>query len=137
VPRIARVVASIALCVWPLTAAAETPDWDALADVETIEVITHDEDGEPRETKIWLAVLDGQGFIRTGGSSWGKNVKRDPDVVLRIEGTEYPLRVEFIEDEGLRERVSAEFREKYGWSDALISQIRGSNPDIMHMIARY
>ncbi len=148
-PRIARSAALVSLAVlWllPLAASADghasgtpasgTPDWEALADVEEIEVITEDEDGEARETTIWLAVVDGQGFIRTGGSSWGKNVQRNPDVVLRIEGTEYPLRAEFIEDEGLRERVTDTFRAKYGWSDVLISPIRGSDPSIMHMLAR-
>jgi hypothetical protein len=115
---------------------AGSPDWDALAGVETIEVITHDEAGEPRETTIWLAVLDGQGFIRTGGSAWGKDTKRDPNIVLRIEGVEYPLLAEFIEGEDLRGRVTEVFREKYGWTDVFITPIRGSNPSIMHMLPR-
>lgn len=129
-------VVAIALWALPLTAAAASPDWEALAEIETIEVITHDEDGEPVEKTIWLVVVDGQGFIRSGSSSWVKHVKRDPDIVLRIEGTEYPLRADFIENEELRARVTAEFREKYGFSDVLISPIRGSNPNIMHMISR-
>jgi hypothetical protein len=118
-------------------ARAAEPDWDKLAAVRDIEVITHDEDGDVRETTIWLAVLDGQGFIRTGNSSWGQNLKRNPnDVVLRIEGTEYPLHAEFIENEKLRERVTAAFHEKYGWLDSLVHLTRGSRPNIMHMISR-
>jgi hypothetical protein len=78
--RIAFSVALATLLLLPLAAMAGSPDWDALAGVETIEVITHDEAGEPRETTIWLAVLDGQGFIRTGGSAWGKDTKRDPRI---------------------------------------------------------
>jgi len=118
-------------------ARAAEPNWDKVAAVERIEVITHDEDGSARETTIWLAVLDGQGFIRTGGSTWGANIRRNPaDVVLRIEGVEYPLRAEFIENEKLRERVTAVFHAKYGWTDSFIHFFRGSRPNIMHVISR-
>ncbi|MEM7409773.1 MAG: DUF2255 family protein [Myxococcota bacterium] len=118
------------------SAAAPPPDWADVAAVEEIEVLTHDEDGALRETTIWLAVVDGEGFVRTGGSSWGQNLERDPTLVLRIEGEEFPLRAEFIEDESLRERVTETFREKYGFSDVLITPIRGSNPMIMRMLPR-
>lgn len=118
-------------------ARAGEPDWDEVAEVGTIEIVTHDEDGDARETKIWFAVLDGQGFIRTGNSNWGENIRRDPrDVVLRIEGKEYPLRAEFIENDRLRERVVAAFRAKYGWFDGFINFVRGKRPNIMHMISR-
>lgn len=134
-----RTAISAALCVQlllPCVALAQRPDWEGLSDVETLHVITRDEDGEPRETKIWLAVVDGQGFIRTGNTTWGDNVERDPDIVLRIEGVEYPLATEFIEDEELRERVTTAFREKYGFMDAVISVFRGGRPRIIHLIAR-
>jgi hypothetical protein len=118
-------------------ARAAEPDWDKVAEVRNIEIITHDEDGAARETTIWLAVLDGQGFIRTGNSTWGANIKRNADdVVLRIEGKEYPLHAEFIENEKLRERVTAAFHEKYGWTDSVIHLFRGARPNIMHMISR-
>jgi hypothetical protein len=123
--------------VWALAASAKEPDWEKLADVGRIEVLTHDEDGDVRETTIWFVTLDGQGFIRTGGSTWGENIKRNPDdVVLRIEGVEYPLHAEFIENDKLRERVVAAFRVKYGWSDGFVNFVRGARPNIMHMISR-
>ena len=118
-------------------ARATEPDWDQVAGIRDIEVITHDEDGDVRETTIWLAVVDGQGFIRTGSTTWGENIKRNPaDVVLRIEKVEYPLRAEFIENEALRERVTAAFRAKYGWFDGAVQFVRGKRPNIMHMISR-
>ena len=123
--------------VCAFAAGAGEPNWDQITEVGQIEVITHDEDGDVRETTIWFAVLDGQGFIRTGGSTWGENIKRNPDdVVLRIEGKEYPLHAEFIENDTLRERIVKAFREKYGWSDGLVNFVRGSRPNIMHMISR-
>jgi hypothetical protein len=135
-PRLSFVTALCAALWLPLAAAAEGPDWDAVRDVGTIEVVTHDEDGDVRETTVWFAVVDGQGFIRTGGSTWGENISRDPHLVLRIEGVEYPLRADFIEDEALRARIIAAFREKYGWSDGFVDFVRGSHPKIMHMLPR-
>ena len=118
-------------------ALAGVPDWDAVADVEEIEVVTTNEDGSPRETTIWLAVVDGQGFIRTSGlTTWGHNAERNADVVLRVEGEAYELRVEFIEDDALRDRVKDTFREKYGFSDAMISITRGFRPSIMRLVER-
>jgi len=60
----------------------------------------------------------------------------DTAITLRIEGTDYPVDVTFIEDDALREQVETTFREKYGWSDAMIGVIRGSRPLIMQVASR-
>jgi len=137
-PRIAPLLLafSIALGATPLAGAAG-PDWTQVADVEEIHVLTLDEDGSSRETKIWLTVLDGQGYIRTSRSTtWGGNVEREPEIALRIEETEYPLRASFVTDEALREQVVASFRAKYGWTDGFLNFMRGSNPRIMRLDPR-
>lgn len=120
----------------PAAAQSPRPDWDALADVETVEVLTLDADGDLRETTVWLAVVDGQGFLRTGSTTWGENVVRDPEIGVRVDGVDYLLRADFIEDEGLRERVERAFREKYGWQDSFIGFFRGDEPLIMHLLSR-
>jgi len=118
-------------------ATAAAPDWGSVADVEEVEVLTTNQDGTTRTTTIWLVVLDGSGYIRTSRSTtWGDNIERDPQLVLRIEGVEYPLRADFVEDEGLRERIVTAFREKYGWFDGLVDAFRGSNPRIMKLDPR-
>ena len=118
-------------------AAAKAPDWEAVKDVGRIEIVTHDEDGDERVTTIWFATVDGEGFIRTGGSTWGENIQRNPaDVVLRIEDVDYPMTAEFIENDSLRERVVKAFRDKYGWSDGAVQLFRGKRPLIMHMMSR-
>ena len=122
--------------VAPAEAPASAPNWAAAADVRVVHVVTHDEDGDTRDTKVWLAVVDGQGYIRTGGTIWGDNVERDPLLVLRIEGREYPLRAEFVEDDDLRARIVASFREKYGWTDGAFNIFRGSRPRIMRLLPR-
>ena len=132
----ALVIAALSIAAAPARA-ANAPDWEALKDVGQIEIFTHDEDGDVRETTIWFVTVDGEGFIRTGGSSWGENIRRDPaDVVLRIEDVDYPMQAEFIESDSLRERVVKAFREKYGWFDGFINFVRGKRPNIMHMITR-
>lgn len=120
----------------PATPAAPVPDWNAVADVDVVNVVSRDEDGDPRDTKVWLAVVDGEGYIRTGNTTWGGNVVRDPRIVLRIAEREYPLRAEFVEDDALRKRVGSAFREKYGFQDSLLSILRGGRPKIMHLVAR-
>ena len=117
-------------------ALAEAPDWNAVADVEQIEVLTQNEDGSRRETTIWLIVVDGEAHIRTGNTRWGGNVVRNPELFLRIQGTEYPLRAEFVEDDAERELIVAAFREKYGWFDGFMNVFRGARPRIMRMVER-
>jgi hypothetical protein len=116
--------------------AAAAPEWTSLRDVDTVEVLTTDEDGEPRATTVWLVVVDGQGYVRTGGSSWGDNVVRSPELELRVGADTHPMRVEFVEDDALRQRVSDAFGAKYGFSDRMVSWIRGSRPKIMQLHPR-
>jgi hypothetical protein len=111
-------------------------EWDRYFEEGTVEVITTNEDGSARETKVWLAVVDGQGYIRTGKTGWGGNVERNPEVTLRIGETELPLRVEFVTDQSERDAVKAAFRAKHGFADWILDPIRGKNPKIMRLIPR-
>ena len=125
------------LVIAPFAAGADGPDWKAVVAVEEVDVLTTDEDGNSRETVIWFTLLDGRAYIRTSGSTtWGDNVERDPDIVLRIEEAEYPLHAAFITGEAEREQIVASFREKYGWFDGLVNFVRGSSPRIMRLDAR-
>lgn len=126
------------LLLLPLSspALAEVPDWPSVAAVETVQVLTDDEDGSRRDTTVWLLVLDGQGYVRTGNTRWGANVQRDPQLELQVGESSYPLRAEFVEDAALRQRVEAGFREKYGFSDAVIGLFRGGEPLIMRLQPR-
>jgi hypothetical protein len=101
-------------------ASAGAPDWTALAAEEEVQVVTHDAGGELRDTTIWLAVVDGQGYLRTGETRWRANLERDPDTVFRIAGREYPMRAQHVTDPELIARINAVFREKYGFSDRFI-----------------
>lgn len=117
-------------------ARAEAPDWDTLGEAGTVEVVTTDEDGATRETTVWIAVVDGAAYVRTGSSTWGDNVVRTSELELRAEGSSQAMRVDFVEDDALRERVWQAFREKYGFSDWALGWIRGSRPKIMQLHPR-
>jgi hypothetical protein len=117
-------------------AGAAEPDWPEMAEVETVYVLTTDEDGDARKTKIWFSVIDGTPYIRTSrGSRWGGNVERNPEIALRVAGADYPLHAQFIDEEDERVRVVAVFEEKYG-SNRLLNWIRGDDPRIMRLDPR-
>jgi hypothetical protein len=117
-------------------ASPAAPDWGALRDVDTVVVVTSDEDASARETTVWLAVVDGSGYVRTGSTRWGDNALRSPELVLRVGEASYPVRIEFVEDEAQRQRVADAFREKYGWSDAALSWLRGGHPKLMRLLPK-
>ena len=132
-----RVLAPLVLAaVLAAPAQSAAPDRADVADEETVYVVTTDEDGEPRETKIWLLVLDDAGYIRTSrATTWGDNVERSPEIALRVDDTDYALRATFIEDEAERARIVAGFEEKYG-SNPILNWIRGDAPRIMRLDSR-
>ena len=133
------ILALTALVLLAPAADAEGGDaiqWDRYAEEGTVEVVTTNEDGSPRVTKVWLAVVDGQGYIRTGRTRWGGNVERNPEVALRIGETELPLRAEFVTDPAERDAVKAALRAKHGFSDWILNPIRGKNPKIMRLVPR-
>lgn len=129
-------LAALGLLASPPLFAADAVDWARHAEADTVTVVTFPEEGEPRETTVWLVVVEGQGYIRTGSTRWGRDVERNPALWLQIDDEILALRAEFVEEEPLREQVTAAFREKYGWTDALIGIFRGGHPKIMKLLPR-
>ena len=123
---------------FPCLAGAQSdgPEWASLAEVETVQVLTTNEDSRVRDTTVWLVVVDERGYIRTGGTAWGDNVVRDPEIEISIEGTKYAVSVHFVQDDGLRQRITDAFSEKYGFTDSFIGLFRGDRPKIMALTAR-
>lgn len=110
-----------------LAAQSAGGDLAALAQRETVQVLTVDADGMQRETTIWIVTLEGGVYIRTSDSSdWGDNAERSSSIDLSGDD-EVTLRVrhEAITGPEARDKVIAAFREKYGLSDALINWFRG------------
>ncbi len=137
-PALSLIVAAHLVFATGLAGAGTPPaPWDSLADVKRVVAVTVDDDGEARETTIWLSVVDGDAYIRTSRSTrWGRNLVRDPSMVLRVAEVDYPVRVSFIEDEASRDRIIEAFRAKYGCFDGLMQIFRGSDPHIMRLDPR-
>lgn len=114
-------------------APADWPDWQSLADVAVIEVLTVDADGDPRETRVWFVLLDGEPHLRTSDSRWLENLRRDPELGLRIEGREYRARAEEVPGDGIIERVDAASAGKYGWQERFIHVFRMRTPQILKL----
>jgi hypothetical protein len=101
-------------------ARAQAPDWTAVADENVIEVLSHDADGDLRETTVWMGVVDGIGYVRTSDTRWRANIERDAKIGVRVAGQDYSLRAELVTDDALRARVNAVFRAKYGFTDRML-----------------
>jgi len=89
-------------------------------------VVTVDPDGEDRVTRIWLASVDGEVALRTGDSRWWANLQRDPEIRIRVSGSDHPYRAEFPRTHEERVRIDEAFLEKYGgWERMMFSDERG------------
>ena len=115
---------------------ADYPDWNALADVDVIEVITVDSDADVRETKVWFVLLGGEPYLRTRGSRWLDNLRRNPELIVRVEDREYEARAEEIQGETLVEKIDIAFQRKYGLQEKLIHMFRIRRPDILKLSPR-
>jgi hypothetical protein len=113
--------------------ASEPPDWSAVADVDTVSVATSNPDGTLRYTTVWLVVVGGRGYLRTGNTTWGANVDRNPNVTRVIGKQQYALRAEPVEADDERAQVMAAFNAKYGWSDTMFGWFRGARPKILRL----
>lgn len=132
--RWAAPLAAVAALMLAGPAPAQLPAWEQYADVAVIEVLTHDADGALRETKVWFVLVDGEAYLRTSRSRWLENLRRDPDLVLRIEGRDYPVRAEEVPGDGIVEAVDRASLEKYGWQERLIHPFRLRKPDILRIL---
>ena len=126
-------VLALLACATPTRVQGTDLDWSAVASVEVIEIVTTDEDGDVRETKVWFVLLDSVSYLRTNDSRWLENIRRDPNGKIIIDGAEYAQRAEEVTSEELLERVDAATREKYGFQDSLIHLFRISDPEILKL----
>jgi hypothetical protein len=123
----------------PARAASAPPVWEDLADIDTIQIRTTDVEGDPVDRTIWLLVLDGQGYIRAGGSSrWDANIDAHPDVSAQIDGIWYDLRAKRIPEGPLYDQVMQGMRDKYGFPDMVLTPLRalGGAPRILRLDSR-
>ncbi len=118
-------------------AGAAEIDWAVANEHDVIEVITVDADGDVRETKVWLCVLEGHGWLRTNDSRWYQNITRDSAITIRVDDTEHPVTASKVDDDALRVRVDDVCREKYGWQQKLLEFFgSGGGENLLRLVAR-
>ena len=119
-------VAALACASGPVPVTQEPIDWTAADDHWSLHIVTVDPTGDERVTRIWLAIVDGAGTLRTGDSRWWKNLERDANARIRLLEVEYPVHVEFVNEHEQKARIDDAFGEKYGWLErAMFRKERG------------
>jgi hypothetical protein len=108
-------------------------DWTPFAEEDVVEILTVDSDGEPRETKVWVVVVEDAAYVRTNDSRWLANIRRDPLVRIRVRERELPLRAEETTDRETTERVEEGFKAKYGWVQRMMSALRLREPAVLRL----
>ncbi len=133
--RRARSIVWAACLVIPLALAAPAlaVHWEDMAGVDTVTITTTNADGTPRETTIWLLVVDRTPYVRTGSTRWGANVERNPDVKLRVGERDFYLRATSVTDPSLLAEIRTGFRNKYGWEDIAVGLLPGSGTKIFRL----
>ncbi|MDG2051374.1 MAG: DUF2255 family protein [Myxococcota bacterium] len=125
---------ALACGVATVSGATGAPDeWQPFADQDVIEIITEDPDGDLRETKIWIVVLDGNGYIRTNNSRWLANIRRGSAVSLRSDEWESRVTAAEIDNVELDQQVESAFKAKYGFMQQLMSFFRISDPTLLKL----
>jgi hypothetical protein len=123
----------VSACASPPAAATGPLDWAALSDLDVIEIVTTDEDGDVRVTKVWFVLVDDVSYLRTSSSRWLENIRRSPEVTIRIDGVDYPQVATEVTSAELVEQIDAASRAKYGWQDSFIHTFRSSEPQILKL----
>lgn len=124
----------VLLLLAPLAAAAS--DLESVAQQDVVEVLTHDEDGELRETKVWITGFDGRAYVRTNDSRWLANIRRGSEVALRADEQEHAVAARETDDAEIAARVEAAFKEKYGLMQRVMSFFRVSEPTLLELTPR-
>ena len=115
---------------------AAAVEWKELAKANTVTITTTDADGSPRHTTVWMVVVDGFPYVRTGNTHWAENIARDPNVMLNVDKEDFVLRAVQVHDALLIERLQAAFHEKYGWSDSFVNLFPSSGVKLFRLDAR-
>ena len=124
------------LLVLAVAGPAAALDWQRFQEADTVEIITHDEDGEVRDTTIWLVAFDDHGYVRTNDSNWLANIRRGSGVALRLGEQEFAVTARELDDSALSARVEEQFKQKYGFMQRVMSTFRMREPTLLEFTAR-
>lgn len=92
-------------------------DLEKIADHSTVEITTIGrKSGKSHSIPIWFVYEQGHFYIqsgREGKSDWYQNLKKNPQITLKIETLSFTGKANFIDDDKETERIHDLFRSKY------------------------
>jgi hypothetical protein len=115
---------------------ASAIEWQRFQDTDVIQIVTHDEDGDLRETSVWIVAFDDHGYVRTNDSRWLANIRRGSGVALRLGEQEFAVSAREPNDAALTARVEEQFKQKYGYMQKVMSAFRFREPTLLELTAR-
>jgi hypothetical protein len=128
-----------ALALWLVALAAPAADagsgWAPFSEADVVRVVTEDEDGDERDTPVWIVFVDGAAWVRTNDSRWLANIRRGSPVALRLDATTRHVSAEEVTDPALGARVEEAFKAKYGLLQRLMSFFRVREPTLLRLRA--
>lgn len=85
--------------------------------------------GTPREIEIWFTRRNGCYYViaEYATSHWVRNLKANSQVIVRVGGRRFPATARIVEAKAelrLHGAVQQLSREKYGWGDGLIVELK-------------
>jgi hypothetical protein len=89
-------------------------------------------DGTPRETRVWVAEVDGALWLEaaTAERPWYRDVLLDPLVTLSRDGHDTVYRAVPEPGDEAHRRIRAWLRERYGWRDAFVGLLQDTSRSI-------
>ncbi|MBM4257982.1 MAG: nitroreductase family deazaflavin-dependent oxidoreductase [Deltaproteobacteria bacterium] len=93
------------------------PDLEKVANESTVEITTTGRKSGKAHTKpIWFVYDQGRLYLQSGKggkSDWYQNLKKNPQLTLKISSVTLNGKAKFIDDEKETERIHGLFRTKY------------------------
>jgi len=85
--------------------------------------------GQPRDVELWFAQRDGCYYVIAEyyTAHWVLNLRADPQVHFSIQSEAFEGHARIVDasaDASLNRDVQELFREKYGWSEGLVVELR-------------
>jgi deazaflavin-dependent oxidoreductase (nitroreductase family) len=89
--------------------------------------------GVPRQIEIWFTHHEGRFYLiaEYATSNWVQNLIACPEVQVRVAGKSFEASARVIPSESdLSRAVQQLSREKYGWGDGLIVELKPENEEL-------
>lgn len=105
----------------------------ALEGVEVVELRTHDAQGAPRTTRVWIADADGASWVEsaTPDRPFLRDIAADPAIDVVRGGRVTAMRATPEPGQAGHERIRRLLADKYGWADVWIGLVADTSQSVI------